>query len=61
MDLPADITSRNWRITKASTMVHKAIHPEKEIKGRVRQKRIELIEGVNPRWKDSSTRWYNRR
>jgi len=40
--------------------VHKAIHREKEIKGWVRQKKIGLIESVNPKWKDLSTGWHKR-
>jgi len=31
---------------------------EKEIKGWIRQKKIELIEGVNPKWKDLTAAWY---
>jgi len=40
--------------------VRDAIHREKEIKGWVRQKKIALIEGVNPKWKDLSAGWFNR-
>lgn len=39
--------------------VRNAIHREKEIKGWVRRKKIELIECVNPKWKDLSIGWYN--
>ena len=39
--------------------VRDAIHREKEIKGWIRQKKISLIESVNPRWKDLSTGWFN--
>jgi hypothetical protein len=40
--------------------VRDAIHREKEIKGWIRQKKIALIEGVNPKWKDLSKGWFNR-
>ena len=39
--------------------VRNAIHREKEIKSWVRRKKIELIETVNPKWKDLSLGWYN--
>jgi len=39
--------------------VHNAIRREKEIKGWIRQKKVALIEGVNPKWKDLSTGWFN--
>jgi len=39
--------------------VRDAIHREKEIKGWIRQKKIALIESVNPKWKDFSARWSN--
>jgi putative endonuclease len=39
--------------------VRSVIHREKEIKGWVRRKKIELIEAVNPKWKDLSLGWYN--
>jgi len=34
-----------------------AIRREKQIKGWTRRKKIELIEGVNPGWKDLSAEW----
>ncbi len=40
--------------------VRDAIRREKEIKGWIRQKKIALIESVNPKWKDLSARWFNR-
>ena len=40
--------------------VRDAIHREKVIKGWIRQKKIALIESVNPKWKDLSARWFNR-
>jgi len=39
--------------------VRDAIHREKEIKGWMRQKKIALIESVNPDWKDLSVGWFN--
>jgi len=35
-----------------------AIDREKEIKGWRREKKIELIESINPKWKDLSYGWY---
>jgi len=40
--------------------VRNAIRREKEIKGWIRQKKIALIESVNPKWKDLSAGWFNR-
>jgi len=39
--------------------VRNAISREKEIKGWIRQKKITLIESVNPKWKDLSAGWFN--
>ena len=36
-----------------------AIEREKQIKGWRRSKKIELIESVNPKWKDLSMDWYD--
>lgn len=38
--------------------VHQAIEREKEIKKWRRQKKIALIEGMNPDWNDLSDGWY---
>lgn len=38
--------------------VHAAIAREKEIKGWLRIKKIELIVSVNPQWKDLAEDWY---
>ena len=35
-----------------------AIEREKQIKGWVRKRKIELIESKNPTWKDLSEDWY---
>jgi putative endonuclease len=36
-----------------------AIRREKEIKGWVRQKKIALIESMNPQWEDLSAEWFD--
>jgi len=38
--------------------VRDAIAAEKQIKGWLRQKKISLIESINPEWKDLSVGWY---
>jgi putative endonuclease len=37
--------------------IRQAIAREKEIKGWLRGRKIQLIESVNPRWKDLSLEW----
>jgi len=37
--------------------VRKAIDREKELKGWLRQRKIELIEAFNPRWEDLAEKW----
>lgn len=37
--------------------INDAIRREKQIKGWSRKKKIELIESVNPEWKDLSEEW----
>ena len=37
--------------------VHAAIERERQLKGWVRRKKIELIESINPEWKDLSDEW----
>ena len=39
--------------------IRSAIEREKQIKGWRRSKKIELIEGFNPDWKDLSLGWYD--
>jgi putative endonuclease len=39
--------------------VNSAIAWEKTIKGWLRKKKIELINGVNPDWRDLSEGWYD--
>ncbi|MBU1032593.1 GIY-YIG nuclease family protein [Patescibacteria group bacterium] len=39
--------------------VESAIAREKELKGWRREKKINLIESQNPRWKDLSDGWYD--
>jgi putative endonuclease len=41
--------------------VRTAIEREKQIKSWLREKKIALIEGVNPTWKDLSTEWFEGR
>jgi putative endonuclease len=38
--------------------VHKAIAREKQLKGWRREKKVALIESVNPQWLDLSKEWY---
>jgi len=38
--------------------VHKAIGREKQLKGWRREKKVKLIESVNPHWLDLSKDWY---
>ncbi len=38
--------------------VKAAIEREKQIKGWVRKKKIELIESMNPKWEDLSREWF---
>ena len=42
-----------------TTNVISAIEREKQIKGWRRSKKIELIESVNPKWKDLAVDWYD--
>ena len=41
--------------------VRNAIHREKQLKGWRREKKIALIESVNPSWKDLARAWYEDR
>ena len=36
-----------------------AIAREKQVKGLLRSKKIELIKGMNPHWKDLSEGWFD--
>jgi putative endonuclease len=38
--------------------IEEAIAREKQIKGWVRRKKIDLIESTNPTWDDLSSEWY---
>ena len=42
-----------------TTDVRSAIQREKEIKGWGRRKKVVLIEGFNPQWRDLSLEWYD--
>jgi len=55
--------TQQYRITRLvyfeeTRDVHAALTREKQIKGWVRVKKIELIETQNPEWKDLSERWF---
>jgi putative endonuclease len=39
--------------------VNAAITREKQIKGLLRSKKIELIKTMNPKWEDSSSAWFD--
>lgn len=39
------------------TDINSAIAREKQIKGWLRKKKIDLIESINPEWKDLSEEW----
>jgi len=38
--------------------IDEALYREKQIKGWIRQKKIDLIEGLNPDWSDLSEDWF---
>ena len=38
--------------------IYNAINREKQIKGMSRKKKLDLIESINPEWKDLSDGWY---
>jgi len=42
---------------EATNDVRSAIEREKQIKGWLRKKKIDLIESMNPEWKDLSEEW----
>ncbi|MEP1151292.1 MAG: GIY-YIG nuclease family protein [Balneola sp.] len=39
--------------------IGRAIEREKQLKGWTRQKKVALIESINPTWKDLSKDWYS--
>ncbi|HET9786001.1 MAG TPA: GIY-YIG nuclease family protein [Pyrinomonadaceae bacterium] len=41
--------------------VHSAIAREKQIKGWTRDKKVALIDSLNPTWKDLSAGWFERK
>jgi putative endonuclease len=43
---------------ESSDDVHKAIGPEKQLKGWRREKKMRLVETTNPRWQDLAAGWY---
>jgi len=55
--------TKKYNITKLvyfeeTNDVQAAIKREKQIKGWLRKKKIELIEAANPEWKDLSEEWF---
>lgn len=59
----ADGFTKKYNITKLvffeeTDDVLSAITREKQIKGWLRKKRIDLIESINPEWNDLSQGWY---
>ena len=61
--LISGFTSR-YNITRlvyyeAASDIRAAIAREKQIKGWLRSKKIDLIESVNPTWKDLSVGWFS--
>ena len=55
--------TKKYKLTKLAyyeetSDVQAAIGREKQIKGRLRSKKIVLIESMNPQWKDLSEDWY---
>ena len=54
--------TKKYHVTKlvyfeSSKYIINAIQREKQIKGWVRKKKIELIESMNPKWEDLSADW----
>ena len=43
---------------EAGDDIRSAIQREKQIKGWLRKRKIELIESINPNWDDLSEEWY---
>src|SRR5215510_6384220 len=41
-----------------SSSIHSAIEREKHIKGWLRTKKLDLINSMNPEWKDLSEEWF---
>ena len=49
----------NWLVLFEETSdVNEAIIREKQLKGWVRRRKIELIEAANPKWEDLAAEWY---
>ena len=44
---------------EASPRMDDAIRREKEVKGWLRARKVALIEGMNPRWRDLAADWYD--
>ncbi len=57
--------TKRYNLTKlvyceAGDDIRSAIQREKQIKGWLRRRKIDLIESVNPKWGDLSDGWYHR-
>ncbi|MCB1059891.1 MAG: GIY-YIG nuclease family protein [Calditrichaeota bacterium] len=55
--------TKRYNLTKlvyfeSTDSVHWAIGREKQLKGWLRKRKIELIESVNPEWKDLAADWF---
>jgi|SRR6266851_8730728 len=48
--------SKRYRVNRLVYDVVEAIAREKQIKGWVRRKKVELVKSMNPRWKDLAAR-----
>ena len=46
-----------WSFTRSTSDVRSAIDREKQIKGWLRIKKMELIVSENPEWRDRSEEW----
>ena len=62
-DGAAESFTKQYRINRlvyfeSGSDVEGALNREKQIKGWLRKRKIELIESLNPHWKDLSEGWY---
>ncbi len=56
--------TKKYNVTKlvyyeAADSIEAAIEREKQVKGRLRRKKVALIESVNPYWEDRAKEWYD--
>lgn len=52
------VEPRHRFLVRSVLDIRRAIHREKELKGRLRSKKVELIQAGNPTWEDLATDWY---